>query len=77
MESSLLSGNLSTFAELELEFEASIVNLNIFGNGLRIEEQSKDTSRQKGTKQSEEVKIGEIDDRQEHSACHRVATLTA
>uniref|UniRef100_M1DNL8 Uncharacterized protein n=1 Tax=Solanum tuberosum TaxID=4113 RepID=M1DNL8_SOLTU len=48
-----------------------------FHEGISIEEQSKDTNRQKGTKQTEEVKKGEPEDRQEHSACHRVATLTA
>ncbi|KAG5620477.1 hypothetical protein H5410_005695 [Solanum commersonii] len=42
-----------------------------------IEEQSKDTNRQKGTKQAEEMKMHEPEDCQEHSACHRVAHQTA
>uniref|UniRef100_M1DR05 Uncharacterized protein n=1 Tax=Solanum tuberosum TaxID=4113 RepID=M1DR05_SOLTU len=46
-------------------------------DGVWIEEKNKDTNRQKGTKQTEEVKKGEPEDRQEHLACCRVATLTA
>ncbi|KAG5631249.1 hypothetical protein H5410_002966 [Solanum commersonii] len=42
--------HLSTFVELQLAVEAGIVNLSIFDNGISIEEQSKDTNRQKGTK---------------------------
>uniref|UniRef100_M1DYZ5 Uncharacterized protein n=1 Tax=Solanum tuberosum TaxID=4113 RepID=M1DYZ5_SOLTU len=42
-------------------------------NGIWIEEQSKKTNMQKGTKQTEEVKKGEPDDRQEHLANRRVA----
>uniref|UniRef100_M1DC42 Gag-pol polyprotein n=1 Tax=Solanum tuberosum TaxID=4113 RepID=M1DC42_SOLTU len=38
-----------------------------------IEEQIKDTNKQKGTKQTEEVKKDEPDDRLEHLANHRVA----
>ena len=37
-----------------------------------IEEQSKDTNRQKGTKQTEEVEKGEPGDCQEHLVNHRV-----
>uniref|UniRef100_M1DGM2 Uncharacterized protein n=1 Tax=Solanum tuberosum TaxID=4113 RepID=M1DGM2_SOLTU len=52
--------------------------------GILNEEQSKDTNRQKGKKQAEEMKKGETEYRQEHSvchqeqsACHRVAHPTA
>ncbi|KAG5609715.1 hypothetical protein H5410_020996, partial [Solanum commersonii] len=70
-------GHLSTFVELELAFEASIVNLSIFDNGIRIEEQSKDTNRQNGTKQTEEIKKDKLGDHQEHLVNHRVARWTA
>ncbi|KAH0765077.1 hypothetical protein KY285_000948 [Solanum tuberosum] len=46
-------------------------------HGICFKEQSKDTNRQKGTKQTEEMKKGEPEDRQEHSACRRVANLIA
>uniref|UniRef100_M1DSS1 Uncharacterized protein n=1 Tax=Solanum tuberosum TaxID=4113 RepID=M1DSS1_SOLTU len=46
-------------------------------SGIWIEEQSKDTNRQTGTKQAEEIKMEEPEDRQEHSACHRVSYQTA
>ncbi|KAG5590883.1 hypothetical protein H5410_041397, partial [Solanum commersonii] len=36
---------------LELVFEASIVSLKFFNNGIWIEEQSMDTDEQKGTRQ--------------------------
>uniref|UniRef100_M1DZC2 Uncharacterized protein n=1 Tax=Solanum tuberosum TaxID=4113 RepID=M1DZC2_SOLTU len=42
-----------------------------------IEEQRKFTNRQKGTKQDEEVKMGEPEDRQENLAFRRVAHQTA
>uniref|UniRef100_M1DN85 Integrase core domain containing protein n=1 Tax=Solanum tuberosum TaxID=4113 RepID=M1DN85_SOLTU len=45
--------------------------------GIWIEEQSKDTNRQKGTKQAEEMKKGDPVDCQEHSAYRQVAYLTA
>uniref|UniRef100_M1DUY4 Uncharacterized protein n=1 Tax=Solanum tuberosum TaxID=4113 RepID=M1DUY4_SOLTU len=44
--------------------------------GIWIEEQSKDTNSKKGTKQAKEMKKGEHEAGQEHSACHRVAHLT-
>ncbi|KAG5632586.1 hypothetical protein H5410_004303, partial [Solanum commersonii] len=37
------------------------------------EEQTKNTNRQKGTKQAEEMKKGEPEDHQEHSTCHQSA----
>uniref|UniRef100_M1DG70 Uncharacterized protein n=1 Tax=Solanum tuberosum TaxID=4113 RepID=M1DG70_SOLTU len=46
-------------------------------HGIWIEDQSKDTNRQKRTKQTEEVKKGELEDRHEHLANRRVAKLTA
>uniref|UniRef100_M1DRM0 Putative plant transposon protein domain-containing protein n=1 Tax=Solanum tuberosum TaxID=4113 RepID=M1DRM0_SOLTU len=67
---------MSTFVELELAVEGRIVNLRIFDNGICIEEQSKDTNKQKGTKQVEEMNMGEPEDHQEHSACRRVAYQT-
>ncbi|KAG5590041.1 hypothetical protein H5410_040555 [Solanum commersonii] len=70
-------GVIITFVELELAFEASIVNLSIFDNGIWIEEQSKDTNRQKETKQTKEMKMDESEDRQEHLTCRRVAHQTA
>uniref|UniRef100_M1DCI0 Uncharacterized protein n=1 Tax=Solanum tuberosum TaxID=4113 RepID=M1DCI0_SOLTU len=42
-------------------------------DGIWIEEHSKDTNRQKGTKQTEEVEKGEPNDRQDHSTTRRVA----
>uniref|UniRef100_M1E022 Integrase core domain containing protein n=1 Tax=Solanum tuberosum TaxID=4113 RepID=M1E022_SOLTU len=45
--------------------------------GIWIEEQSKDTNRQKGTKQTDEVEKSEPDDRQDHSASCRVALPSA
>ncbi|KAG5599389.1 hypothetical protein H5410_030759 [Solanum commersonii] len=48
--------HLSTFVELELAFEARIVNLRIFDNGIWIEEQSMDTNLQKGTKRAQRRK---------------------
>uniref|UniRef100_M1DTM7 Uncharacterized protein n=1 Tax=Solanum tuberosum TaxID=4113 RepID=M1DTM7_SOLTU len=44
--------------------------------GIWIEEQSKDTNRQKGTKQADEMKMAKPKDPQEHSACHQVAHQT-
>uniref|UniRef100_M1DHE1 Uncharacterized protein n=1 Tax=Solanum tuberosum TaxID=4113 RepID=M1DHE1_SOLTU len=41
--------------------------------GIWSEEQSKDTNRQKGTKQTEEVENNEPNDHQEHLTNHRVA----
>uniref|UniRef100_M1DGI6 Putative plant transposon protein domain-containing protein n=1 Tax=Solanum tuberosum TaxID=4113 RepID=M1DGI6_SOLTU len=38
-------------------------------DGIWINEQSKDSKRQKGTKQAEEMKMGEPEDCQEHLAC--------
>uniref|UniRef100_M1E119 Uncharacterized protein n=1 Tax=Solanum tuberosum TaxID=4113 RepID=M1E119_SOLTU len=52
------------------------VNIGVSA-GIWIEKQSKDTNMQKRTKQTEEVKKGEPEDRQEHLAYRRVATLTA
>uniref|UniRef100_M1DSI2 Uncharacterized protein n=1 Tax=Solanum tuberosum TaxID=4113 RepID=M1DSI2_SOLTU len=46
--------HLSTIVELELAFEASIVNLRIFDNGIWIVEQSMDTNEKKGTMQLKE-----------------------
>uniref|UniRef100_M1E0C7 Gag-pol protein n=1 Tax=Solanum tuberosum TaxID=4113 RepID=M1E0C7_SOLTU len=40
---------------------------DIIRSGIWIEEQSKDTNRQKGTKQTEEMKKGEHEDLEEHS----------
>uniref|UniRef100_M1DSH8 Uncharacterized protein n=1 Tax=Solanum tuberosum TaxID=4113 RepID=M1DSH8_SOLTU len=40
--------------------------------GMWIEEQMKDTNKQKGTKQAEEGEKGKLDDCQEHSANHRI-----
>ncbi|KAG5615236.1 hypothetical protein H5410_015060 [Solanum commersonii] len=57
--------HLSTFVELELAFEASIVSLRLFGNGIWIEEQSIDTNLQKGTKRAERRKKREHCDHQE------------
>uniref|UniRef100_M1DSU9 Uncharacterized protein n=1 Tax=Solanum tuberosum TaxID=4113 RepID=M1DSU9_SOLTU len=45
--------------------------------GIWIEEQIKDTNRQKETKQAEELKKGKPGDRIEHLANHQVACLTA
>jgi len=51
--------------------------LNPWFWGIWIKEQSKDTNMQKETKQDKEVKMGEPEDRQEYSACRRVAQMTA
>uniref|UniRef100_M1DVS2 Uncharacterized protein n=1 Tax=Solanum tuberosum TaxID=4113 RepID=M1DVS2_SOLTU len=45
--------------------------------GMWIEEQSKDTNKEKGTKQAEKMKKDEPEDRQEQFACRQVANLTA
>uniref|UniRef100_M1DRG4 Uncharacterized protein n=1 Tax=Solanum tuberosum TaxID=4113 RepID=M1DRG4_SOLTU len=73
VESFFALGHLSTFVELELAFEASIVSLRIFGYGNWIEEQSKDTNFQKGTKQADRRKKRDRGDRQVHLASRRVA----
>ncbi|KAG5580604.1 hypothetical protein H5410_051231 [Solanum commersonii] len=44
----------NTFVELELAFEASLVNLRIFDNCIWIKEQNMDTNEQKGTRQLKE-----------------------
>ena len=51
--------------------------LNPWFLGTWIEEQSMDTNKQKGTKQTKELKKDKSGDLQEHSANRRVATLTA
>uniref|UniRef100_M1DDQ3 Uncharacterized protein n=1 Tax=Solanum tuberosum TaxID=4113 RepID=M1DDQ3_SOLTU len=53
------------------------MNLGIFNNGILIEEQSKDTNKQIGTKQAEDIKKDEPEDHQEHLACQRVVNLTS
>uniref|UniRef100_M1DLY2 Uncharacterized protein n=1 Tax=Solanum tuberosum TaxID=4113 RepID=M1DLY2_SOLTU len=59
---------------LDMVFEPIDIKLTL---GTWIEEQSKDTNRQKETKQTEEMKKGEPEDCQEHLACRRVVHLTA
>ncbi|WMV45745.1 hypothetical protein MTR67_039130 [Solanum verrucosum] len=52
---------------------------SVHGLSIRIwiEEQSKDTNMQTGTKQAEEMKMEEPKDHQEHSTCRRVSYQTA
>jgi len=45
--------------------------------GIWVKEQGKNTNRQKGTKQAEEVEKSYPSDRQDHSVVHRVALQLA
>ncbi|KAH0764903.1 hypothetical protein KY285_000774 [Solanum tuberosum] len=68
-----LNNQQCEFAELD----SISIDTAIFEDGMWIKEQIKDTNRQKGTKQAEEVEKGEPGDRQDHSSTRRVALQSA